>query len=482
VNTSKRLVGWALLSGVTLALLPGWLVLRSGVRAQAPAGQAPGKVYTSKNTFRLPIKMDDRTRANLREVYLYVRTNGGDWVRKEVAPPSQPHFTYTVPGDGEYWFCVVLVDRAGQPSPSDPNRVTPGLIVVVDTQPPDIAVRPLPVATGEVYLQCDVRDANPEPRMLKLDYQAADKSWRPLEPIQDNPSVFRIPDPDVLTGWVRATATDKAGNTATREINLAPSANATASASPGRTETQAQKVTPPAPGREASETVQTGVLPDKAPPTSRQFLGTTHASLEYQVDQPGPSGVSKVEVYMTRDYGETWQLLCDDPDRQSPAEIDLPGDGLYGLSVVVTNGSGVSTAAPSKGDTPDWWVEVDTTKPVAKVQDVIPTTAGEPEAFMITWSASDKNLGPEPIDLYYATRPDGPWQPIAKGVKNDGSYRWALPRNVGGQFFVRMDVTDQAGNVCRCDAQGPAILELARPKVRVLGIAGVPRPTPPTGN
>src|SRR5205814_1023341 len=31
----------------------------------------------------------------------------------------------------------------------------------------------------------------------------------------------------------------------------------------------------------------------------RQFLNTTHATVEYRIDQVGPSGVGKVEVYLT---------------------------------------------------------------------------------------------------------------------------------------------------------------------------------------
>src|SRR5262249_6797020 len=76
---------------------------------------------------------------------------------------------------------------------------------------------------------------------------------------------------------------------------------------------------------------------------SHTLINSTHATLAYQIDQPGPNGVGRVEVWMTRDKGQTWQFLCLDPDRSSPVEIDLPGDGLYGLSLAVGNGAAAAT-------------------------------------------------------------------------------------------------------------------------------------------
>ena len=39
----------------------------------------------------------------------------------------------------------------------------------------------------------------------------------------------------------------------------------------------------------------------------------------------------------------------------------------------------------------------------------------EPGTYVISWGASDKNLGPTPISLYYSLTQAGPWSPIAKG-------------------------------------------------------------------
>jgi hypothetical protein len=175
---------------------------------------------------------------------------------------------------------------------------------------------------------------------------------------------------------------------------------------------------------------------------------------------------------LTRDGGQSWQHLCDDPDCQSPAKIELPGDGLYGVSLAVVNGSGNGAPPPSRGDQPNYVIEVDTTKPSADLIGVRAVTSEDGTALVVNWAASDKNLKSEPIDLYYATHRDGPWLEMARGLRNDGSYRWSVPRGAGPEFYVRLEVSDRAGNVTRCDSSQPVVLDFSHPKGRVTGVAG----------
>ncbi|TMQ31987.1 MAG: hypothetical protein E6K70_21045 [Planctomycetota bacterium] len=103
-----------------------------------------------------------------------------------------------------------------------------------------------------------------------------------------------------------------------------------------------------------------------------QLLNATKVSLEYQIEQQGPTGVSKVEVWVTRDTGNTWTCLLEDKKGHSPVEFELPGEGLYGVSLVVYNGNGVSSAVPAKGDAPDYLVEIDLTRPAAQLLTINP--------------------------------------------------------------------------------------------------------------
>jgi hypothetical protein len=230
-------------------------------------------------------------------------------------------------------------------------------------------------------------------------------------------------------------------------------------------------------------TREPGALVHEPGQVTRQIINRTHVVMEYRIDQVGPSGVGKVEVWLTADAGKTWERLCEDADKRSPVEFDLPSEGLYGVSVVVTNGNLMGEPPPTSGSKPDCWIEVDMTKPTAQLLAVRPVV-DDPWAVGISWAASDKNLSPEPIDLYYALVPQGPWTQIARGVRNDGNYRWLAPHDAGPQFFVRLEVTDQAGNLTRCDATQPVVLDQSRPKATVLGVSGnaMKAAAAPTGN
>lgn len=210
------------------------------------------------------------------------------------------------------------------------------------------------------------------------------------------------------------------------------------------------------------------------------ILNSTHATIDYRIDQVGPSGVGKVEVYMTGDGGQNWQRLQEDKDKRSPVEIDLPGEGLFGIRLAITNGNGFGGTPPARGDAPTCWIEVDTTAPFAQLRPIDPAQNGVME---LRWTASDKNLGPEPITLHYKTRIDGPWQIIARNVKNEGLYRWTFPRDQGSQFFVKIGVNDLAGNSAHVETPNAIVLDITEPHASVVGVTGMSqRTTAPVGN
>ncbi|MCI0377286.1 MAG: hypothetical protein L0215_06760 [Gemmataceae bacterium] len=216
------------------------------------------------------------------------------------------------------------------------------------------------------------------------------------------------------------------------------------------------------------------------PNFKRHIVNRTRIVLDYQIEQQGASGVGRVEIWCTRDMGQTWQRLGEDTDKKSPAEIDLPGEGVYGLSLVVSNGRGFGGNIPKAADTPDWWVEVDSTRPRAELVNVR-SAPGDDGALHVTWTAKDKNLHAEPVDLYFATNRTGPWQPIVKGLPNEGHYRWLPVGEVGSHAFVRLVVQDQAGNVTTSETLQPVALDdLSRPRGRLVGLSTAAAPmTPP---
>jgi hypothetical protein len=490
--------------GLGLALAAG-LAAGGGaeLRAQVPGHPAarptvPVPRYTRSANFRLPIQLDERVRANLREIRFYVRRHPGEWVLQETAPPTQSGFVFKAPADGEYWFQFVLVDREGRLSPPRVERVPPALMVMVDTQAPEVEVLPARSGTGQALLQCNLRDANPDYSTTRLEYQAADGRWVPLQPLAGADGLFPAPDGNMAGARVRVAAADRAGNAVTRELTVpGPTVAGEPTAMPATLASAAPLPTPPAHTTvvdkpllpvEPTPTVVPAVAMTPAPPAptqlptptptpsapvgngtaeSPQLIGSTRCTLAYSVEpMGGPPG--KVEVWATRDHGRSWLYLGEDADKQSPAELDLPGEGVYGLTIVVLRTGQAGGQAPAAGEAPDWWVEVDTTKPDVRF---LGAQLGEgAPGLHITWSAADKNLGENCVQLSYAAGPAGPWQPIVSGHPNTGRFDWVPPPTAGSSAFLRVEATDKAGNVGSQDSGSAVALAAPRPKAKVTGV------------
>jgi hypothetical protein len=89
---------------------------------------------------------------------------------------------------------------------------------------------------------------------------------------------------------------------------------------------------------------------------------------------------------------------------------------------------------------------------------------------MIGWEASDKHLLSNAVHLYYAPKPDGPWEVIVHGYKNTGSYRWTLPTTLAGPVYLRLEAADTAGNIGRHDLPIPVALDSGKQRVKVIGV------------
>lgn len=201
-----------------------------------------------------------------------------------------------------------------------------------------------------------------------------------------------------------------------------------------------------------------------------QVVNDAQITLEYEVTQYGPSGVSKVELWITKDDGRTWQYLTDDPDCKSPITATLPGEGVYGLRLVLQSGLGLTKGPLLSGELPDLRIEVDTTPPLVKLFEPRPD-AQRRDTLIIGWSASDRNLAAKPITLEWAERPEGPWAPIAVDLPNSGSYSWQLPPKIPYRVYLRASALDNAGNRSTAETRESIPVDLTKPAGRILGIA-----------
>jgi hypothetical protein len=192
-------------------------------------------------------------------------------------------------------------------------------------------------------------------------------------------------------------------------------------------------------------------------------------SINYEVKDVGPTGVSQIELWYTSD-GHDWHKAGIIHEAHSPYTANVDRDGLYGLTMVARSGVGLGKRPPRPGDAPQVWVEVDTTKPEVKLTGLRANLGPDTHHLVIGWTATDKNLGPKPITLSYAEQADGPWTPIAANIENTSRYVWQVPKAASARIMLRVEATDLAGNVGEAQTPEPIALDLAQPTVAILGV------------
>jgi hypothetical protein len=208
---------------------------------------------------------------------------------------------------------------------------------------------------------------------------------------------------------------------------------------------------------------------DASPSGPVRMVNDKRFSINYEVKDVGPTGVSQIELWYTSD-GHDWLKAGIIREAHSPYTANVDRDGLYGLTMVARSGVGLGKRPPRPGDAPQVWIEVDTTKPEVKLTALRANLGPDTHHLVIGWTATDKNLGPKPITLSYAEQADGPWTPIAANIENTGRYVWQVPKTASARFMLRVQATDLAGNIAEAQTPEPISLDLAQPTVAILGI------------
>jgi hypothetical protein len=200
-----------------------------------------------------------------------------------------------------------------------------------------------------------------------------------------------------------------------------------------------------------------------------RLVNQKRITLNYQVREVGPSGVSGVELWYTRD-GKTWKRDETGTETKPPYIIEVSEEGLYGFTLLAKNGIGLSNDPPKSGDAPQVWVEVDLTKPAVTMTEVRATVDTKGPALKIGWKASDKNMINQPITISYAEKETGPWQPIVSHLDNTGKYFWPLRPGLPGKIFVQVEARDLAGNMGSAKTTTPVQIDLTRPIVQITDV------------
>jgi hypothetical protein len=424
-------------------------------------GQTPETVFCKQPGFRIPFQIDPGEQPRLREVQLLLLDEASrTWRAYKTVGPDQRFFSFRAERDGVYTFLVRTLDAEGKYFPEKLEGAAPGLRVIVDTQAPVATLRVLPARQDQVGVEWEVRDDNLDIATLQIDYRSQGTgNWLNLT-VEPQASGQRYWMPQVRGPYeVRLRVRDRAENQGSAYL-LLPAAGSGEVANRDRGSYDSSYANPP-----SNKTIGHQSAPAK-------IVNSTDIKIDYKLEDVGPSGVSIVELWYTRD-GRSWQRYGEDPDKAPPFDAKLPGEGVYGLTLVVKSGVGIGDRPPQTGDPPQMWIEVDLTRPNVQIQSVEAGRGHDSGTLTVTWRADDKNIAPQPITIYYAEQAEGPWTTMAGGLENTGRYNWRIPPNAPFRFFVRVEALDKGGNIGRADTKQPVIVDLSTPKGRLIGVDSV---------
>ncbi len=199
-------------------------------------------------------------------------------------------------------------------------------------------------------------------------------------------------------------------------------------------------------------------------------------SLDYSLNAAAGSALADVELWGTEDGGSTWQKWGSDPDRQSPFDVQVANDGLFGFRMVIVSQNGKVSNRPKNGDSADAWIKIDLSQPSAKITRAVYGDGHEAGMLVIDYTCTDDNLHDRPITLSYSETQNGPWVTVASGLKNTGIYLWKADSNLPENIFLRLEAVDKAGNVGTHTLDLPINVQGLSPRGRIQGFRPIANP------
>ena len=473
---------------------------------------APQPIYTSKHQFRIPFQYDaaEMRDAQVIEVRLYLSVDRGkSWNHVQSVAPQEGRFEFQPQGDNEYWFAVCTFDRFGQMQPPV-NEIQPELIVVVDSQQPALQLECRQTGPTQVGLAWRADDPHLDITKLRLEYiQEGENQWQAVSvaPLRQGRTAWSIPNGGFVA--VRGSVEDRAGNVAHAEQRLHINSDSAASPAspmllftngsnqnglsgdtsaavtnpvneapngPAMTNGAGSLPMPPAPATFAA--TPSPVIRHAASPRAfkqnaasmPRYVNSRNFEINYRVDSVGPSGVGQVELFITQDQGQKWWKYGDDADLQSPFSVEVPFDGQFGFQLRVRSGVGIAETPPQPGEAAEIAVIVDETPPTVQLLPPQRASAESANDLLIRWTVSDQHLADQPVALAYSATPQGPWNTITDWQANSGSYRWTVDAQVPPKIYLQIAARDLAGNLSTSVSPQPIIVDLEKPRARIVNI------------
>ncbi len=478
------------------------LTLGTVASAAQPASKIQVLSYNRRN-FLIPFKIPAEEIPRTKQIQLCSSSDGGaSWHAVAVTTPDRPFFNFKAKADGVYLFAARRVDPQGRLFPSNDADVEPNMKVTIDTTKPEMTIDPGARRGNLASFNWEVTDEALDLSTLAFDYQVeGTDEWIPIA-LQKQPRIgFEHWDAGTAQPLkVRGTVADFAENRQVRTISLpsggvpddfqADSTDVVESNTPPRIGTFASNETtrpaslPQKPKRDAgglvgdhdpfatgtSERVASGTPPAPDPAHPPILVSNPKFGLKYEVDDAGPNGPAVVELFVTSDNGKTWTSRGEDPDKTSPFQVDLGGEGRFGVKLVAKSAADQGDRPPASGDVPQTSIEVDTSGPTVTLER--PQVAGN--KLLITWHATDAHPTSRPVMISIrADNPDSKWEPITKQpIENTGQYQWLISSRCPPKIHVRVDVRDALNNFGFAETtdSGPVTVDRTKPKSRIIGL------------
>lgn len=182
----------------------------------------------------------------------------------------------------------------------------------------------------------------------------------------------------------------------------------------------------------------------------------------------------RVELWSTRDGGLSWQKAAVDDDAASPINVELPAAGLYGFRLEIVPDLPDSSNGPRPGDTAESWIGIDEDPPHAELLGAARVSESDTGGIVIRYTSRDQLPSPKTARLLFSPNAEGPWATIASSLDNQGEYRWQPDRATPARVYLRLEVSDAAGNVGAATTPEPITVATSRVMGRLGGVRTLP--------
>jgi hypothetical protein len=388
-------------------------------------------------------------------------------------------FNYTCRADGTEEFALQYVFANNEVSPLT-AKLAPQYRIVFDTRPPSVRL----AAVAATSVDWVVEDENLVADSVRLEVRYPEQSkWTPVGVrafgTRDRYTWSNIPAGKILE--VRVTARDKAGHEGVSQVVQLPATN---------NGTRIPRAgDPPSTDPYALRPAGTGFgNPDdfQARPQI-EYVNTNKLTVRSKFTRVTRSGIDAAILWVN-DGKSAWKeeqkktglgITAVSKDPQVEIPYNAAKDGLYGFIVLPVNGAGGKPDDPREGDPAQWLVEVDTLAPQVEVRTVRVAPGGlTGPRVEIEWTATDKNLMPEPITIEYQEVDAKPqeWKPIAVKIPNTGRYIWEVEDKNLWKFKVRITAVDKASNSSRSEYKDLVLVDLDKPAAVIEKVQGTGGP------